>query len=44
MYELIWRKIRKSWKWLRIKTWNNLLFIAPIVVIIVYIIWSFNNG
>ena len=44
MYELIWRKIRKSWKWIYRKTWNNLLFIAPVVTIILFLIYWSNNG
>ena len=40
MYSWIWKKIRKNWKWVYVKTWNNLLFIAPIIVIILFIIWS----
>ena len=43
MYSFIWKKIRKNFKWLYRKTWNNLLFITPVVVIIAYIIWSFNG-
>ena len=44
MYSLIWKMIRKNSKWLYRKTWNNLLFIAPVAVILFYIIWSLFNG
>ena len=39
MYKWIWKKIRKNWKWLYRKTWNNLLFIAPILTIILFLIY-----